>query len=55
MSNEGFLQKNGKKFITVIVGGLCLTALAFQGLLDPIVPAFYWFGAGGISAGALTK
>ena len=52
---EGFFARNGKKFVTVIVGGLCLTAMAMQGLIDPMVPALYWFGAGGISAGAISR
>lgn len=52
---EGFWRSNGKKFVTVIVGGVCLTALAALQLLDPMIPAFYWFGAGGISAGAISR
>jgi len=56
LGEEGnFFTKNGKKFVTVIVGGVCLTVMAIIGKLDPMIPAFYWFGAGGISAGAISR
>ena len=52
---KGFWQANGKKFVTVIVGGVCLTVMALAGQLDPMIPAFYWFSVGGVSAGAISR
>lgn len=53
--NEGFWKSNGKKFITVIVGGVCLTYLAATGEIDPFYAILYWFGAGSVSAGAISR
>jgi len=52
---EGFWTKNGKKFITVIVGGLCLTGLAVVDKIDAWYAVLYWFGAGSVSAGAISR
>ena len=52
---QGFWKSNGKKFVTVIVGGVCITALAFQGIVDPFYAVLYWFGAGSVSAGAISR
>jgi len=54
--NEGnFFTKNGKKFVTVITGGICITALAALGKVDPFYAVLYWFGAGSVSAGAISR
>ena len=56
MSEEGnFFTRNGKKFVTVIVGGVCLTFLAYTGQIDPWYVVLYWFGAGSVSAGAISR
>ena len=52
---EGFWKSNGKKFVVVIVGGLCITALAIHGDIDPFYAVLYWFGAGSVSAGAISR
>jgi len=52
---EGFFTKNGKKFVTVIMGGVCITFLAYTGKVDPFYAILYWFGAGSVSAGAITR
>ena len=52
---EGFFKANGKKFVTVIVGGVCITYLAIQGAIDPFYAVLYWFGAGSVSAGAISR
>jgi len=52
---EGFWKSNGKKFITVIAGGVCITVLAFHGDIDPFYAVLYWFGAGSVSAGAISR
>ena len=51
----GFWKENGKKFAVVIVGGLCVTYLAAQQIIDPFYAVLYWFGAGGVSAGAISR
>lgn len=53
--NKGFWRSNGKKFVTVIVGGLSLTYLATIGSIDPWYAVLYWFGAGSVSAGAISR
>jgi len=56
LGEEGnFLTRNGKKFITVIVGGLCITALAVVDKIDAWYAVLYWFGAGSVSAGAISR
>jgi len=56
LGEEGnFFTKNGKKFVTVIVGGLCLTALAAVDKIDAWYAVLYWFGAGSVSAGAISR
>jgi len=56
VGEEGtFLTRNGKKFITVIVGGLCITALAVVDKVDAWYAVLYWFGAGSVSAGAISR
>jgi len=50
-----FFTKNGKKFVTVIVGGVCLTVLAMVGKIDAWYAVLYWFGAGSVSAGAISR
>jgi len=56
MGEEGnFLTRNGKKFITVIVGGLCITVLAIVDKVDAWYAVLYWFGAGSVSAGAISR
>ena len=56
MSEEqSFWRQNGKKFVTVIVGGLCLTALAVVDKIDAWYAVLYWFGAGSVSAGAISR
>jgi len=52
---ESFFTKNGKKFVTVIVGGLCLTYMAVTKAIDPWYAVLYWFGAGSVSAGAIAR
>jgi len=52
---EGFWQRNGKKFVTVITGGVCLTVLAAMGKVDPNAVILYWFAVGGVSAGAISR
>lgn len=54
-AEEGFLQKNGKKFILAIVGAVCVTYLAATGEIDPMVAVIYLFTIGGVGAGAITK
>jgi len=51
----GFWRSNGKKFVVVITGGLCLTFLAATGKVDPYYVILYWFGVGGVSAGAISR
>jgi len=56
LSDEGnFFTRNGKKFVTVIVGGVCLTALAMVDKIDAWYAVLYWFGAGSVSAGAISR
>ena len=56
MSEEpGFWRANGKKFVTVIAGGVCITYLAATGKIDPFYAVLYWFGAGSVSAGAISR
>jgi len=56
LGEEGnFLTRNGKKFITVIVGGLCITVLAVVDKVDAWYAVLYWFGAGSVSAGAISR
>jgi len=56
LSDEGnFFTKNGKKFVTVIVGGVCLTTLAIVDKIDAWYAVLYWFGAGSVSAGAISR
>ena len=56
MSNkEGFFKRNGKKFVIVLVGGICVTYMAVTETIDPFYAVLYWFGAGGVSAGAITR
>lgn len=55
MSNGNFFTQNGKKFVTVIAGGLCITYLAVTGHIDPFYAVLYWFGAGSVSAGAISR
>ena len=50
-----FWTANGKKFVTVIAGGLCLTFLAATGKIDTFYAVLYWFGAGSVSAGAISR
>jgi len=50
-----FLTRNGKKFVTVIAGGLCLTGLAALGKVDTSYVILYWFSVGGVSAGAISR
>jgi len=50
-----FFTKNGKKFVTVIAGGICVTFLAATGKVDPYYAILYWFGVGGVSAGAISR
>ena len=52
---EGFLQKNGKKFIVVLAGGICITYMAVTKTIDPFYAVLYWFGAGSVTAGAITR
>lgn len=52
---QGFWKANGKKFVTVIVGGLSITFLAYQSLIDPWYAVLYWFGAGNVAAGAISR
>ena len=52
---EGFWRSNGKKFVTVIAGGVALTYLAATGQIDPFYAVLYWFGAGSVSAGAISR
>ena len=52
---EGFLKANGKKFITVIAGGVALTYMAVEGLIDANIAVVYWFSVGGVSAGAISR
>jgi len=52
---NGFLKTNGKKFITVIAGGISITVLAILGDIDPFYAVLYWFGAGSVSAGAISR
>ena len=51
----GFWTQNGKKFVVVIVGGLSLTFLAATGKIDTFYAVLYWFGAGSVSAGAISR
>lgn len=53
--NEGFWKSNGKKFVVVIVGGLSITALAVVDKIDAWYAVLYWFGAGSVSAGAISR
>lgn len=53
--NDGFLKSNGKKFITAIIGGLAVTYMAVEGLIDAQVAVVYWFAVGGVSAGAISR
>ena len=56
MSEEpGFWKANGKKFATVIIGGICITALAVVDKVDAWYAVLYWFGAGSVSAGAISR
>ena len=56
MSEEGgFWKSNGKKFFTVIVGGCCITFLAVVDKIDAMWAVAYWFGAGSVSAGAISR
>lgn len=56
MANEnGFWKANGKKFVTVVAGGICLTYMAITGTVDPFYAVLYWFGAGSVSAGAISR
>jgi len=56
LAEEGnFFTRNGKKFVTVIVGGLCLTGLAMVDKIDAWYAVLYWFGAGSVSAGAISR
>jgi len=56
LSEEGnFFTRNGKKFVTVIVGGVCLTVLAMVDKIDAWYAVLYWFGAGSVSAGAISR
>ena len=52
---QGFWWSNGKKFVTVIVGGVAVTYLAATGKVDPFYAVLYWFGAGSVSAGAISR
>jgi len=56
LSDEGnFFTKNGKKFVTVIAGGIALTYLAATGKVDANLAVVYWFSVGGVSAGAISR
>ena len=52
---QGFWKANGKKFVVVIVGGLCITVLAVVDKVDAWYAVLYWFGAGSVSAGAISR
>lgn len=54
-AEDGFLKTNGKKFIVVLAGGVAITYLAATGHVDPFYAVLYWFGAGSVSAGAITR
>ena len=54
-AEDGFLKTNGKKFIVVLCGGVAVTYLAAAGHIDPFYAVLYWFGAGSVSAGAITR
>jgi len=51
----GFWASNGKKFVVILVGGVSLTVLAALGKVDPYYVILYWFGVGGVSAGAISR
>jgi len=51
----GFWTSNGKKFVVILVGGVSLTCLAAVGKVDPYYVILYWFGVGGVSAGAISR
>jgi len=51
----GFWTSNGKKFVVILTGGVSLTVLAALGKVDPYYVILYWFGVGGVSAGAITR
>jgi len=51
----GFWTSNGKKFVVILTGGVSLTVLAAIGKVDPYYVILYWFGVGGVSAGAITR
>jgi len=53
--NGNFFTKNGKKFVTIIAGGVCLTFLAAVDKIDAWYAVLYWFGAGSVSAGAISR
>lgn len=52
---EGFFKANGKKFVVVVCGGIAITYLAATGQIDPFYAVLYWFGAGSVSAGAISR
>jgi len=51
----GFWTSNGKKFVVILAGGVSLTYLAAVGKVDPYYVILYWFGVGGVSAGAISR
>jgi len=41
--------------VVILVGGVSLTYLAAVGKVDPYYVILYWFGVGGVSAGAISR
>lgn len=54
-AEDGFLKSNGKKLIVVLAGGVAITYLAATGHVDPFYAVLYWFGAGSVTAGAISR